>query len=461
MAEAHDKFFVHIVEEDGKIVRYGVSFKEIAASDSERQTAIGGISEVVPQRKSITFHEVLNDFKRVMGIYLQFIPLAISFGPALASAMASTLIKGFAERKGTLRRDLSSNELSVYELGFGHIRQFQINDQEMKAFADGTSHIPKTMIIGLISAYDYFLSQLLSVVFNIKSDIVFTSEKTISYDELIKYKSIDEIRNSIVEREIESIIRESHHDQFKRLENRFNMTLRSDLKSWPSFIELCERRNLFTHTGGVITQQYLTVCETFGCGLKNTIIGQSLDVSPDYHRKAVSIVYEIGAKLCFVLWRKFAKKDFKDADTQLNELCYELIVQRQYSIAEVILIFCVEILKRRGGEEKRIKMMTVNLANAVRLQGNKERARAILDKEDWSASDDSFNICVAAVREDVGSLIKYMKKMGANGSLAAEDYRTWPVFLNLRRNEDFSRAFFEIFGSELIAVSEKPSILDS
>ncbi len=30
---------------------------------------------------------------------------------------------------------------------------------------EGTNHIPKIMIIGLISAYDYLLSRLLSVVF--------------------------------------------------------------------------------------------------------------------------------------------------------------------------------------------------------------------------------------------------------------------------------------------------------
>jgi hypothetical protein len=240
------------------------------------------------------------------------------------------------------------------------------------------------------------------------------------------------------------------------------LRLRSNLKSWPKFVELCERRNLFTHTGGVVTQQYLDICEEFGSDTKGSRIGQLLSVSPEYYQTAVSVVYEIGAKLCFVLWRKFAKKDAREADKALNELCYELIVKSQYSIAELILTFCIEIAKERGGEDRTIRMMIVNLANAFRLQGNKEKARSILDKEDWSAADDKFNICVSAVREDVDALIRYMKKLGANGELTIEDFRTWPVFLKLRKNKAFAETFKEIFGVELIApVSEDTKVLDN
>ncbi len=59
-------------------------------------------------------------------------------------------------------------------------------------------------------------------------------------------------------------------------------------------------------------------------------------------------------------------------------------------------------------------------------------------------------------------MIRYMKKLGANGELTIEDFRTWPVFLKLRKNKAFAETFKEIFGVELIApVSEDTKVLDN
>ena len=33
------------------------------------------------------------------------------------------------------------------------------------------------------------------------------------------------------------------------------------------------------------------------------------EVDPDYFRSAVRIIFEIGAKLCYVFWRKFDKEN--------------------------------------------------------------------------------------------------------------------------------------------------------
>src|SRR5262249_20380427 len=157
----------------------------------------------------------------------------------------------------------------------------------------GTAQLPQVMVVGLVSAYDAFLAHLLRAVFSIHPETVLTSEKSIKFSDLINYSSIEEARSSLIEREIDTVIRSSHHDQFAWMEQRFSIPLRDNLAVWPKFIELCERRNLLSHTGGTVSAQYLAVCKAHGVDVVGLKLGQKLIVTSEYLAEAVRTVYEI------------------------------------------------------------------------------------------------------------------------------------------------------------------------
>ena len=101
-------------------------------------------------------------------------------------------------------------------------------------------------------------------------------------------------------------------------------------------------------------------------------------------------------------------------------------------------------------------MMIVNLANAIRLLGQKDRAAAILAAEDWSATDDTFNVCAAAIREDYTNVATLIRKLGQNGGISAGEYRIWPVFRGLRENPEIVKAFRDVFSEELVTSTTEP-----
>ena len=138
-------------------------------------------------------------------------------------------------------------------------------------------------------------------------ELFFISQKQILFSELLKFASIEEAKESLVEREIEGVIRSSHHEQFAWMEKSLNVKLREGLTVWPEFVELCERRNLLTHTGGFVSKQYLSTCEVHKIAHKDIKFGERLNINPEYYRRAVARIYEIGAKFCYVLWCKFEK----------------------------------------------------------------------------------------------------------------------------------------------------------
>ncbi|MHA6730168.1 hypothetical protein [Devosia sp. A369] len=145
------------------------------------------------------------------------------------------------------------------------------------------------------------------------------------------------------------------------------------------------------------------------------------------------------------------------ADSALNETGLNLIRDREYFLAEKLLDLGAFHFKKHSTDQAR-RMMVVNLANAVRLGGNKERAKMILGKEDWSATGPDFQICVAAVREDLNELCRLLRAGGTTGPILAEHYREWPVFRGIRRETDFANAFLDIFG-EPILKDDKPKAL--
>ena len=88
----------------------------------------------------------------------------------------------------------------------------------------------------------------------------------------------------------------------------------------------------------------------------------------------------------------------------------------------------------------------MNRAQAYIWDGKRDEGLKILAAEDWSAANDEFQVCVAALRQDVGAAIRYMRSIGAKSRPGKEGYRDWPVFRELRRSEDFLIAFSELFG---------------
>ena len=109
------------------------------------------------------------------------------------------------------------------------------------------------------------------------------------------------------------------------MQQKFKVKLKEGLAIWPTFVEVCERRNLITHTGGKVSDQYLASARANRFEVTNVVLGQKLQVTPDYYRSAVDAIYEVGAKLCHVFWRKFAEDQREAADDALNMLGYPIL----------------------------------------------------------------------------------------------------------------------------------------
>jgi hypothetical protein len=232
--------------------------------------------------------------------------------------------------------------------------------------------------------------------------------------------------------------------------------LRKDLDSWPNFVEICERRNLFTHTNGVVSRQYLQVCSEHNVRLEDIAAGDQLKISPKYLREAVDIVSELGWKLTQVVWRKLKPAETVRAAQALSRDSFELLQTGRLKLARTMLEFGLSL--RRQGDEENGKIMVVNLAIATKLDGDLNGAIKILDKEDWSASSDKFRICVAAVRDDVDQVVSLIPNI-ADKDIDKNEFRDWPAFQWMSGEQKFVQAFERKFGEPFMPDRDSQDVL--
>ena len=310
--------------------------------------------------------------------------------------------------------------------------------------------VPRSFLMTIVSQYDAFLSQLITAMYYAKPEMLSGSDKRLSFSELIDFGSIDKARSYIIEKEAEGLLRESHAKQFEILESKLNISLRKRLDIWPKFIEITERRNLFTHTDGIVSTQYIAVCKAHSVKFNDDIIlGNKLKLSREYCTHAYEVLFEIGVKLGNTIWRKLLPDELEEADNSLNTICYDLLLRKEYKLAQSLLDYAVDLPNPFSEQYRR--MFVINRAQAYKYDGKVELAKSIIDSEDWSSCSKVFEICLSALADDHKKTAKIMLSLKESPEIGKHGYLTWPIFKTFRESEEFIETYKLTFGEDYIS----------
>ena len=366
----------------------------------------------------------------------------------------------YLEEHGTFVREEEEDgaKNKVFHLDASQTREISRIEKQHLRSKTATTLLPRTFLVSFVSVYDAFLGRLITALLQEKPEVLNSSARQLTYKELKDFTDLDSARTHILEQEVESVLRESHFEQFKWLERTFDVKLRDGLSAWPIFIELTERRNLFVHCHGKVSSQYLRCCSDHKALPTGIGLGDTLEADNKYLVTAYKCLYEIGTKLSQVLWRKTKPDQLVQADEALNKICYELLVEEKYDLATRLLEFGVKTLPKHGSEVTK-RIFVINLAQAYKFSGKAQECLDELSKMDWSACAEHFNLCVAVLKDDYALASQVMRSIGDSGSLSKQEYIDWPVFRKFRESDEFKEAFLEIFKEKpqtVQTVSEPP-----
>ncbi|MDO8251019.1 MAG: hypothetical protein Q7T78_15050 [Rhodoferax sp.] len=311
------------------------------------------------------------------------------------------------------------------------------------------SNVPEvlesSLYLSLFSAFDVFTGELLRALHKEKPALFERLNRTIPLSVVISASSLEELKESVLDEEIENFRRKSYTEQFEYLELAFGLPLRK-FNRWPDFVEAAQRRNLLTHCGGVVSEQYRSVCLKEGYpASKIAEVGEVLKLGPKYFLPTCELMLEVGLKIGQTLWRKVLPDDVKVADSHLLDAIYDALSHELWERAETFGEFAVS--QKAVSSDKQKRLFIINYAIALKNLERQEKVTSLLSQHDWSASIPEFRLAEAVLLNRTDDAVAVMIRIGKEGELLKESaYQTWPLFISFRETENFQEAYATIYG---------------
>lgn len=353
---------------------------------------------------------------------------------------------------------LKKNKIKIQEDGarpiipVGMERQYLRVERKLHRSQESSKLLLRSYIVSMVSQFDAYIAALLRNIYAINPDKLKQSGHTLTFEELQTFSSIDAAREHIIESKIENILRDSHQEQISEIASSIGVKSLKEFPNWPIFVEITQRRNLFVHSNGIVSGQYLNICKEEGVKFDNLKKGDQLEVDRDYFIKAFNVFYEVAVKLSQmalrVLLLKKDKSALADIDKCIITNIFDLIVDKRYEVAIELSDFALDAQFKHSDKDR--IYLTLNRAQAFKWKGDETRCQQLLSDEDTSAWSSELKCPKYALEGNLDKVCELMISIGANGEiLHAEEYRNWPIFQAVRSEDKFRETFKTVFGEDL------------
>ena len=369
---------------------------------------------------------------------------------------ATVKYNGFV--KSYERKDVDGS--IIIEVPNAHYREFERLKKKKARAERAFELVPPSYFVSLVSAYDSFFGGLIRCLYSISPDKLQEEDMQFCYRDLQQFDNITDVKKRIVDKRVETELRDSHVSQIDWLAKALKLdSLTSTFIGWSDFVECTERRNLFVHANGTVSAQYIDNCKKHKALDSSILEGNQLRVDKPYFDKAFKILYKTAIMLTQTLLRKkYCKNDNPEYVSRVNKILignvFELISDKHYDVAIDVSKMALENPKFKYNAFDKMYIV-LNYAQAYKWSGNDPKCREIIVNEDWSAYTNELLIPKFVLEENYPEVYKRMRELGRNNQrIDISAYREWPIFQKLREQKDFEGVFEEIFGENFDGVKK-------
>lgn len=325
--------------------------------------------------------------------------------------------------------------------------------------------IPPSYIVTLVSLYDTFLAGYVRCIYSLKESLILESNISFSFRDIAEYGSIKEVKKNVIDNTIDKLFRDSHTEQIDWIEKAIDVKTLKQFAGWSSFVELTERRNLFVHSDGMVSSQYLKECKKCNYDTGGIEVGSKLLADDSYFENSYKLLYEMSVMMTQILLNKLYigvyTNDTGVRDKILIGNVYELISEKLYDVAIAVSMFARDGKNFKHNNKDRT-YIELNLAQAYKWSGQNDKCLAILRDLDTSAMNIDLKIPKKVLEEKYDEVYTMMQSLGAcSDILTKEAYREWPIFKEIRNQEKFKDVFEIIFSEHLLLQNTSASVESS
>lgn len=396
----------------------------------------------------------MKDFENVLQYFISHIesmrkalPLVMSLGGMIIDAVDNQYDKFMeSEHVSIVEQD---DEKTKFIIQPEKVKDYENIVNELESLDTAFNFMPKSIIVSLVSIYDAHIGNLIETMFDVKPELLNSLNKDVSFSDILKASSIGELKEDIIDKEINTVLRKSHLEQIDWFEKKLDITLRSDKDLIGRFAELTERRNLFVHSDGKVSTHYINLCKENGYKFdQEPCLGEKLGVEANYFARTVDTILEVGIKITHIIWRKLIPTQISLADENLTEITYNLIEKENYDLAKELLKF---ILSTKHYDPDYELVYLINLAQSFKWSGDDKKCKEIINsRSNWSLYKEKYQIARHVLLEEYDEVYELVRKYANDDNvITKQSIKEWPLYKKIRNDTKFIDLFENVYGEPL------------
>ena len=292
-------------------------------------------------------------------------------------------------------------------------------------------------LISLVSAGEWFLSQILHSQFDQYPYSAGIADKTLKLSDLQNFENMEDAQQYLIDQKVEDILRGSFEDWISFLKSQLKLEM-GYIAQWQSqLVEIIQRRNLLVHNGGNINSIYRGKVAPELQQYDSEDAPPKLGVSEQYLKESINVFEKSFVLISAELWKKQNPKD-ESRSVVLNELAYQHLLSERWDIAESFSLFVKA--DNQTSEASRLTGL-INYWQSVKWQGRFEEVKRDIEQEDLSAKQEIFRLSRFALLDDEGRFFRLLPQVFQNGRITIEDLHKWPLFRSMRQTNTYIKEY--------------------
>lgn len=344
----------------------------------------------------------------------------------------------------TLLRDITISEIeSGYSISY-KINEVYENDpkyefnpsraaREYRKLSERIEILNNSTLISLLIKYEETIAGIFKYIIS-KFPTAYLSNKTLSYSEIMEINSkIDSVKEILLEREIDEIMRLPISDWYKILTEKHKINFDNLNEYFSDFKEVYYRRNILVHNNGRVNISYLN-----GIGKKThgeLKQGMPLSVDKDYLNKAFGLTYIMIYGTILDVANIY--KESYELHDSLHNYAFQHMIDKEWEISYYIY---QNIMKKKTPATPSIdiEMRKINYWISMKNLYGIDKIREEVISYDVSAMEGEFKVAKACLLDDYKE-INSLLEIYLNKNVYPQSIENWPLFIQYRKSNEYKK----------------------
>lgn len=294
----------------------------------------------------------------------------------------------------------------------------------------GANMLRSSLLVLLVGELEMLVSLLARACVERHPAALDDSGRTFTWSQISRYESIADMRDAVVDRTIEDVMRGSLTEWIDYFVSRFKISPVEPASRFPAQ-EAIQRRHCVVHNAGLVSSTYLERLSKFR---PTAEVDDELVVDSEYLRNAADALYMVAFALTWSLGYKLCAADDERATlaTTFANRTYFLLQERRFGLVKQI--GATAPLDKI--DEITALTIRVNHWLAHKLLGEFDSVRPEVEQLDVRSKSRLFNLAKSALLDEHEEASRIAQSMIRDEELRPEFLFTWPLLAGVR---DFIR----------------------